>query len=58
MSTSAVQQLSSLRKLYAKAHLELQRAGAAKLVLEDRIRDLENENRELREKLGEHRHAG
>lgn len=41
MITSSAQQLSSLRKLYAKAHVQLQHAGAEKIRLEERIRVLE-----------------
>jgi hypothetical protein len=49
--TSAAQQLSSLRKLYAKAHHQLQDAGQVKLVLEDRIRVLEARVLELESQL-------
>ena len=52
MITSAAQQLSSLRKLYAKAHHQLQAAGQIKLKLEERIQELEAENRQLRRRIG------
>lgn len=48
MPTPDQLQLRSLRKLYAKAHQQLQDAGMRIIRLEDRVRDLETEIAELR----------
>lgn len=51
LTTSAVQQLAALRKLYAKAHQQLQQAGTEKIRLEERIRVLEARVAELESRL-------
>lgn len=50
MSSSAGR-LQELRKLYVKAHQQLQEAGSERLRLQDRIRALEEENAALRARL-------
>jgi len=47
VTTSDAQQLVALRKLYARAHVQLQHAGAEKIRLEERIRVLEARVAEL-----------
>lgn len=51
-------QLLVVRKLYAKAHQQLQEAGRGRLRLEERIKVLEDENAALRLKAREARDAG
>lgn len=52
MPAPAAMQLAALRKLYAKAHQQLQEAGTRIIRLQDRIAALEAENARLR---GDHR---
>lgn len=46
-------QMTALRKLYAKAHQQLQEAGVKILRLEERVAALQADNAALREKTGE-----
>ena len=48
---SDAQQLAALRKLYAKAHVQLQQAGTEKIRLEEHIRVLEARVAELESRL-------